>query len=50
MWCETCGKKYFLKIEDITEAMCESCTANHLNECTNDTRKVRYQIHAIKTD
>lgn len=47
MYCDDCGKQYFLDVENITELMCSRCVANSMKECTATSRRKRYQVYAI---
>ena len=45
MYCEECGRNYFLSIDRITEKMCTNCVANMMGECTEDSRRKRHIIY-----
>lgn len=45
MYCDDCGKLYFLEIEGITDLFCSRCVAREMQECTEKSRRRRYQIH-----
>jgi hypothetical protein len=47
MYCEDCGRNYFLKIDKITDTMCHNCIANTMGECTEESRRKRHIIFAI---
>jgi len=47
MYCDTCGKLYFLNIEGVTDTFCSRCVANDLLECTEKSRRRRYLINAV---
>jgi len=46
MACDTCGKKYFVNIDKITDLMCSRCVANKRKECTELMRRLDHQIFA----
>lgn len=47
MYCDNCGKLYFLHIDDITDTMCSRCAANEMGECGEQSRTRRYHIYTI---
>jgi len=49
MYCEFCGKPYFVNIEGISDQMCTRCVSKQIGECDERSRKRRHQIFAVKT-
>jgi len=49
MFCEICGKPYFVNIEDISKEMCQQCVSFKVKECDERSRKRRFQIFAVKS-
>ena len=50
MYCDECGKAYFLNIDRVSDLFCSRCVANELVECTEKSRKRRYLINAINEE
>ena len=46
MYCEDCGRNYFLAIDNVSDTMCKNCVANMMGECTHDSRRKRHMIYA----
>ena len=48
--CDTCGRKYFLQVDDLSAAVCNECVANgnanHLKDCTKKSRECIFRILA----
>jgi len=47
MFCDQCGKQYFLQLDGITDTVCDRCVARDLGECSEESRRRRYQIYGI---
>lgn len=48
MFCNDCGKVYYVNIEGISSLFCSRCVANELIECTEKSRRRRYLINAVR--
>ena len=50
MFCDSCGKGYYLNIEGVSDLFCSRCVANELIECTEKSRRRRYLINATRKE
>ena len=46
MYCDECGRNYFLQIDSLSGEMCNNCAANKMGECDEDSRRKRHIIYA----
>lgn len=45
MYCEECGRNYFLQIDGVSDIMCSNCAADKMKECTEESRRKRHIIY-----
>jgi hypothetical protein len=42
-----CGRRYYVKVDGISNVMCENCVASKLGDCSEDKREHMYKIYAL---